>query len=146
MMFIFFCFGKETTILEKLILHYQICYKFWFMLFNLSVANDFFFGNLNKIPALQNLLLVNHIEWDKNVNTVSYLKWLTCDVTWVIFQQWLTDLKPVAFLIFYRKKRLHKYHNKLLKNGHLAQLLLQVWKIGPKRVITKPKVILKLNF
>ena len=48
------------------------------------IASVFFFGNLNKIqdivPALQNFWLVSHIEWDKNVNTVSYLKWLTFGV------------------------------------------------------------------
>ena len=80
----FFCFVTKITILEKLISHYQICYKFWFMLFNLIIASVFFCGNLNKIPenlpALQKFWLVNHIEWDKNVNTVYYLQWLTFDV------------------------------------------------------------------
>ena len=48
------------------------------MLFNLIIASVFFCGNLNKIPenlpALQKFWLVNHIEWDKNVNTVYYLQ------------------------------------------------------------------------
>ena len=38
-------------------------------------------------------------------------------VTSVICQQWLTDLKPVTFLLFYRKKRLQKYHNKFKKRS-----------------------------
>ena len=79
----FFCFGTEILFLEKLVPHYQICYRFLFKLFSLIIASVCF-GNLNKIPenasAQQNFLLMNHIEWNKDVNTVSYLKWLTFGV------------------------------------------------------------------
>ena len=55
-------------------------------------------------------------------------------------------LKASGFSYMLQEKAFAKYHNKLLKTGHLAQLLLQVQKMGPKHLITKRKIILKLNF